>query len=70
MCWASGFDLLKPQQEKLLRLLKTRGGMPPREIWKALNLTKQGALDVLNPLLAAGLVKRVGTRKLGRYVLP
>jgi hypothetical protein len=26
-------------------------------------------MDLLNPLLEAGLVRRVGTRKSGRYIL-
>jgi len=38
---------------------------------RALGISKQGALDLLNPLLEAGLVKRVGSssRKSGRYIL-
>jgi hypothetical protein len=31
-------------------------------------VTKQGAMDLLRPLMKAGLVKRVGTLKNGRYV--
>jgi len=61
--------VLRPRQEQLLALLRDRPGMTPREIRDALGVSKQGALDILNPLLAAGLVNRVGTRKSGRYLL-
>jgi len=43
--------------------------MSPREIWSALGISRQGALDLLNPLMDAGLVKRVGSKKSGRYIL-
>jgi DNA-binding Lrp family transcriptional regulator len=43
--------------------------MRPREIWAAIGISKQGALDLLRPLLKAGLVRRIGTKKSGRYVL-
>jgi DNA-binding MarR family transcriptional regulator len=43
--------------------------MAPGEIWAALGVSKQGALDLLRPLIKAGLVKRVGTKKTGRYIL-
>lgn len=61
--------LLTPKQEKLLGLLRDRGGMRPAEIWKALRISKQGAINLLKPLMAANLVERTGTRKSGRYVL-
>ena len=61
--------ILRPRQEQLLKLLGKSGGMTPSELWAALKVTKQGALDLLHPLLKAGLVKRVGTLKTGRYVL-
>jgi Fic family protein len=60
---------LRPKQETLLQLLRDRGGMAPREIWKAIGVSRQGAMDILKPLIEAGLVKRLGTRKTGRYVL-
>lgn len=41
----------------------------PREIWDALGISKKGALDLLRPLIKAGLVRRIGTKKTGRYVL-
>jgi len=61
--------VLRPKQEQLLQLLRARGGLSPREIWSGLKISKQGAMDLLRPLLKAGLVRRVGTLKHGRYVL-
>jgi Fic family protein len=61
--------VLRPRQERLLKLLSVRGGMAPGELWAALGVSKQGAMDLLRPLMKAGLVKRVGTLKTGRYVL-
>ncbi|HEY3931389.1 MAG TPA: hypothetical protein VGM58_03365 [Verrucomicrobiae bacterium] len=43
--------------------------MTPRELWDAIGVSKQDALDLLRPLIKAGLVKRVGTKKAGRYTL-
>ena len=43
--------------------------MAPSEIWKALGVSRQGAMDLLNPLLAAGLVEKTGGQKTGRYAL-
>ncbi|MFZ1218493.1 MAG: MarR family transcriptional regulator, partial [Chthoniobacterales bacterium] len=61
--------VLRPKQEQLLHLLREHKAMTPREIWDAVGVSKQGALDLLRPLLKAGLVRRVGTKKTGRYVL-
>jgi len=61
--------VLRPRQEQLLRLLKDRGAMTPRELREGLGVSKQGAMDLLNPLLEAGLVQRSGTKKSGRYGL-
>jgi predicted HTH transcriptional regulator len=61
--------VLRPRQEQLLKLLGQSGGMTPAELWAALNVSKQGAMDLLRPLLKAGLVQRVGTLKSGRYLL-
>ncbi len=60
---------LTPTQEKLIGFLREGDGMRPSEIWEALDISKQGALKLLNPLLAAGIVIRVGTRKSGKYQL-
>ena len=61
--------VLRPRQEQLLRLLKDRRSMTPKEIRESLRVSKQGAMDLLNPLLEAGLVQRSGTQKSGRYRL-
>ena len=61
--------VLRPKQEQLLHMLRERSSLLPQEIWRGLGVSKQGAMDILNPLIEAGLVKRVGTRKSGRYIL-
>jgi hypothetical protein len=43
--------------------------MTPADLRAALKVSKQGAPDLLRPLIQAGLVKRVGTLKTGRYLL-
>ncbi len=61
--------VLSPKQERLLQLLRDHGSLKPAEIWEVLDVSKQGAMNVLNPLLEAGLVEKLGTKKNGRYVL-
>ena len=61
--------VLRPRQEQLLRLLRDHGSMAPGEIWKALGVSRQGAMDLLRPLLDAGLVEKLGGKKTGRYIL-
>jgi DNA-binding MarR family transcriptional regulator len=61
--------VLRPKQEQLLHLLRDRKALTPREIWEGVGVSKQGALDLLRPLIKAGLVRRIGTKKSGRYVL-
>jgi DNA-binding MarR family transcriptional regulator len=61
--------VLRPKQEQVLQLLRDHKSLAPREIWDALAVSKQGALDLLRPLMHAGLVKRIGTQKTGRYIL-
>lgn len=61
--------ILRPRQEQLLHLLSDHGSMAPGEIWKALGVSRQGAMDLLRPLLDAGLVEKVGSKKTGVYVL-
>lgn len=65
----AGQIVLTPKQERLLHLLRDKGRLAPSEIWKGLKVTKQGAMKILNPLLAAGLIRRIGTRKSGKYVM-
>lgn len=61
--------VLRPRQEQLLRLLRDHGSMAPSELWAALCISRQGAMDLLHPLLEAGLVERIGTKKSGKYAL-
>ncbi|HEY3317756.1 MAG TPA: Fic family protein [Coriobacteriia bacterium] len=61
--------ILRPKQERLLQLLAHNGSMAPSEIWAALGVSRQGAMDLLNPLVSAGIVEKVGTKKTGRYRL-
>ncbi len=61
--------VLLPRQEKLLTILRDRGSLTPRELWEALGVSKQGAMNLLRPLMKAGLIEKVGTKKTGKYVL-
>ncbi len=61
--------VLRPKQEELLRLLRDRQSLTPQEIRESIGVSKQGAMDLVNPLLQAGIVRRIGTRKSGRYIL-
>lgn len=65
----SGTFNLTPKQERLLHLLRDRGGLSPSQIWGELKVTKQGAAKILKPLLDASLIARIGTRKSGKYVV-
>jgi Fic family protein len=60
---------LRPRQERLLQLLRDHGSMAPAEIWAALEISRQGAMDLLRPLLEAGIVEKIGGKKTGRYSL-
>jgi len=61
--------VLRPKQERLLQLLSVQGGMAPAEIRETLGVSKQGAMDTINPLIEAGLIEKVGSHKSGRYRL-
>lgn len=61
--------VLRPKQEQLLRMLRDRKSLTPQEIREGIGVSKQGAMDLLNPLLEVGLVQRIGTKKTGRYIL-
>jgi Fic family protein len=61
--------VLRPRQEQLLKLLGDHGSMAPSELWEALGVSKQGAMDLLRPLLEVGMVERSGGKKTGRYSL-
>jgi Fic family protein len=64
-----GKAVLRPRQEELLNLLRDQGSLSPRQIWGSLSVSRQGAMDLLRPLMEAGLVEKVGGNKSGRYVL-
>lgn len=61
--------VLRPRQEQLLKLLRDQGSMAPAELWAALGVSRQGAMDLLRPLIQGGLVEKVGGKKTGRYSL-
>jgi DNA-binding MarR family transcriptional regulator len=61
--------VLRPRQEQLLKVLRDHGSLSPAELWGALAISRQGAMDLLRPLLEAGLVEKVGSKKTGRYKL-
>ncbi|MEO7795808.1 MAG: Fic family protein [Thermoanaerobaculia bacterium] len=61
--------ILRPRQEQLLKVLRDHGSLSPAELWAALSISRQGAMDLLRPLLEAGLVEKVGSKKTGRYKL-
>jgi Fic family protein len=61
--------VLRPKQELLLKLLRDHGSMSPAELWAGLGVSKQGAMDLLRPLLQAGLVEKIGGKKTGCYSL-
>ncbi len=61
--------VLRPKQERLLQLLRDHGSMAPTELWAALAVSKQGAMNLLRPLLEAGVVEKRGGKKTGRYAL-
>lgn len=65
---SSNHIVLTAKQEQLLHHLGDRGGLTPSEVWRELRVTKQGAAKILKPLLEAGLIRRIGTRKSGKYV--
>ena len=61
--------ILTPRQEHLLGLLRDHGSLAPAEIWEHLKVSRQGAMNIITPLLDAGLIEKRGTRKTGRYFL-
>lgn len=60
---------LTPRQEHLLGLLRDHGSLAPAEIWQHLDVSRQGAMNIITPLLEAGLIEKRGTQKTGRYYL-
>ncbi len=61
--------VLRPKQEKLLTLLRDKRELSPSEIWKTLGVSKQGAMDLIKPLIQAGIVRKIGSKKMGKYIL-
>jgi Fic family protein len=61
--------VLRPRQEQLLKLLRDHGSLSPAELWDALAISRQGAMDLLRPMIEAGLVEKIGSKKTGRYKL-
>lgn len=61
--------VLRPRQAQLVQLLAERGGLAPAEMWDALGISRQAAMKLLRPLMDAGLVEKVGSKKTGRYRL-
>ncbi len=61
--------VLRPKQERLLNMLKDHTSLTPRQIWESLGVSRQGAVDLLKPLIEAGIIRRIGTKKSGRYIL-
>jgi DNA-binding MarR family transcriptional regulator len=57
--------VLRPRQERLLQLLRDHNSLSPAEIWSALGVSRQGAMDLLRPLLEAGLVEKIGGKSPG-----
>ena len=60
---------LTPRQEHLLGLLRDHGSLAPAEIWEHLKVSRQGAMNILTPLIETGLIEKRGTQKTGRYYL-
>lgn len=60
---------LTPRQERLLHLLRDTGAMTPRDIWDALGVSRQGAALLMKPLLDAGIIRKTGSKKTGKYGL-
>lgn len=61
--------VLRPRQEQLLNLLQANGPQTPKQIRETIGVSKQGAIDLVQPLMEAGLVIRIGNHKSGKYAL-
>ncbi len=61
--------VLTPRQQQLLQLLRDHNGLTPSELWEALGISRQAAMKLMRPLLDAGIIEKVGTKKSGRYTL-
>ena len=61
--------VFRPRHQQLLKLLHDHGSMAPAETWKALDISRQGAMDLIHPLIEAGIIEKLGSKKNGRYLL-
>lgn len=61
--------VLRPRQEEVLELLRDRGALSPSELWAALGVSRQAATKILVPLMKCNLIKRIGSKQHGKYVL-
>ena len=61
--------VFQPRHQQLLKLLHDHGSMAPAEIWKALDISRQGAVDLIHPLIEVGIIEKLGSKKNGRYLL-
>lgn len=61
--------VLRPGQEQLLKLLADHGSMSQAELWKALGVSRQGAMNLQRPLLEAGMIEKSGGKKNGALLV-
>ena len=52
--------VLRLRQALLPKLLADHGSMALSELWEALGVSKQRAMGLLQPLLEAGLIEKIG----------
>jgi hypothetical protein len=64
----AGKTVLLSRQGQLLRLPGERRSMIPPKIWAAIGMSKQAAAKPMKPLLDAGMIRGVGSRKSGAYI--
>ncbi len=57
--------VFRPRHQQLLKLLHDHGSMAPAETWKALDISRQGAMDLIHPLIEAGIIENSAVRKMG-----
>lgn len=50
--------LAAPKQEYLLKLLRDHGSIALAQLWATLEVSRQGAMDLLHPLLQAGALSK------------
>ena len=60
---------LTVRQEKLLRIIQERGTMNIRDIARAIRTTIPGAHYVIKPLIATGIINKIGHHKTVKYTI-